>query len=768
MKIRLLICVLLLSFSIRGYSQNCTLAVSVSESEPTICSGNSISLKATVLNGKAPFTYVWSTGETNATIEVNKADTYTVTVTDNTPGCQPVKQSIIVTSTTTPDAPTAKNEIVCPNSTATLTATAPGGTYQWYDANGNFLVSSASYTTPPIITPITYYVQTTLNGCTSDRTAVAVFITGKPTVTGATVCAGGIATLFASGGNTYAWYASSSATGTPLSTNANFTTPVLNATKTYYVVVTSGTCASNPTPVTATVTPDPQPPTVSNQAICAGINVTLQANVTSGIVSWYNVPTGGVPLISSPDYTTPILNATTKYYVENDVNDCVSSRVPVTITVTPPPQAPTTQNYSVCYQSSAVLTAGNSALTYKWYSAATNGNLLYTGKTYTTPVLTTSTTYYVELVNGSCESDRTAITVNVKPMLSAPSATGAIICPGTMATLTATPVSGATYQWFNVPNGGTPIAATNTFTTPALNTNTTYYVQSTVSGCISPRAAVGVSVLTTPAPPTVTNAAVCSGSPAVISASDPTNIYGWYSAATGGTSLSTAQVYVTPDLTATTTYYVEALNTNGCASTRTPLVVTVNAIPTAPIAPNISTCYGTSAVLTSSAPSGTFQWYDAASGGNMLASGGTYTTPVLIANTTYYVQNIVNECVSPRTAVAVTINPIIDPQFQYASGTQCSSGPNATPTLYNTNGGTFSAMPAGLVFVSTTTGEINTAASVPGIYTISYAGNGPCAHTTTSTFAIESTPNANFSYNRPFCQDGVESAACICNRGFGR
>ncbi|MBK8674753.1 MAG: hypothetical protein IPN93_17740 [Bacteroidetes bacterium] len=43
-----------------------------------------------------------------------------------------------------------------------------------------------------------------------------------------------------------------------------------------------------------------------------------------------------------------------------------------------------------------------------------------------------------------------------------------------------------------------------------------------------------------------------------------------------------------------------------------------------------SICSGQTAMLTPSAPSGvTFNWYDAASNGNLLFSGSTFTTPTL-------------------------------------------------------------------------------------------------------------------------------------------
>jgi gliding motility-associated-like protein len=755
MKSHSLLCLFLLLFSLHGYSQTCTLSVSISESEPTICSGNSITLTAVTSNGKAPFTYLWSTGETTNTISVNKAGNYTVSVKDNTPGCGAVKQSINVTSTVSPDPPTAANMVVCPNTPATLMATAPGGTYQWYDSGGNFLANGASYTTTNIQATTTYYVQTTVGGCTSSRAAVTVSLTARPTVFGATICSGTTAYLSTSGGDSFAWYANANATGVPLSTDPSYTTPVLIATTTYYVVVTTNGCASLPTAVTAKVTQGPQPPTAVSPGICAGSSVNLHADAPSGIFNWYNVANGGTPLISSPDYTTPVLNATTTYYVENEVNGCVSARTPVKVTVTQNPAKPVPQTYTICYNTSAVLTGGNdAALSYQWYDAPGGGNLLYTGQIFNTPVLTQSTTYYLELVNGGCGSGRSAVTVNVNQMVLAPSAPGVIICSGALATLTATSQSG-TYQWYDAPTGGTLLSQANQYTTPALTVSTTYYVQNTVNGCIGPRAAVTVMVLSPAAPPTVTNTSVCYNNSAVLSASSPTDVYAWYATPTGGNQLSTAQVYVTPDLTTTTTYYVETSNASGCTSARAPLTVTVNAESPAPTGSGATTCQGTSATLMASASSGQLQWYATATGGNLLATGTSFNTPNLNATTTYYVQDVIAGCAGPRTPVTATVAAFIDLQFQYPGGTACSTAPNSVPVIYNPAGGTFSATPSGLVFVSTTTGVINTAASTPGVYEITFAGNGACPHISTIRFGVNTT-SAQFSYAGPFCQDGID------------
>jgi Ig-like domain CHU_C associated/Secretion system C-terminal sorting domain len=82
-----------------------------------------------------------------------------------------------------------------------------------------------------------------------------------------------------------------------------------------------------------------------------------------------------------------------------------------------------------------------------------------------------------------------------------------------------------------------------------------------------------------------------------------------------------------------------------------------------PVAPSnntpledLSLCTGESTTLVA-AGTGTLGWYDAPAGGSFLGAGTSFLTGALSANTTFYVQD--STCAEgPRTAVAVTVNPI--------------------------------------------------------------------------------------------------------------
>lgn len=62
------------------------------------------------------------------------------------------------------------------------------------------------------------------------------------------------------------------------------------------------------------------------------------------------------------------------------------------------------------------------------------------------------------------------------------------------------------------------------------------------------------------------------------------------------------------------------------------------AMPSAPLTTGATVCGGNTAGLSASG-SGTLNWYDAQNGGNLLASGTNYTTPVLYTTTNYYVSS---------------------------------------------------------------------------------------------------------------------------------
>ncbi len=735
----------------------------------TICANTSTTLSASGSAG----TYAWfdsasggtqlASSSTLSTGILNNTTTFYVETTVG--GCTSPRIAVTVIVNPKPVPPTAAGVTICAGNTAALVATAPGGNYNWFSsANGGpSLHTGPVYTTGSLATTTTFYVETLINGCISDRIPIQVTVTPlppAPTVSSATICVGNSATLTASGtGGTYDWY-DAAVGGNLVMTGATFITPVLNASRNYYVQETAGGCAGPRALAEVIVTPTPPAPSVAGATICAGSVTTLTATAPGGTYQWFDSPSSPTPLSTGPIFNTPALSVNTTYYVQSTINGCPGPRTSVTVTVIPLPAAPTASGTSICFGTSTTLTATAPGGIYEWYDAASGGLLLKTGATYSTPVLTSNKTFYVQAIVNGCPGPRTAVAVTITPLPVAPTAPGVIICSGNPAVLTAT-APGGIYQWYDSASGGNLIFTGATYNTPILNASTNYYVQAIVNGCAGPRTAVSVTVTAIPPAPTAAGTTICSGTDAILTATAPGGVYQWFDAATGGNLLATAGSLTTGILTANTTFYVQT-NINGCAGPRTPVTVSVTPIPPAPTVAAPIICVGNSTTLTASAPGGNYQWFDASSGGNLLQTGSMYTTPALSVNTTYYVQTTINGCTSPRAAVTVIAIPIINPEFEYSSGTYCKSGPAITPApvIHTSGGGTFSAT-AGLVFANINTGEINVAATPLGTYTITFTNASQCPRSSTVNVTITNAPNATFSYaSTSFCK-GAGNAPAI-------
>jgi gliding motility-associated-like protein len=104
----------------------------------------------------------------------------------------------------------------------------------------------------------------------------------------------------------------------------------------------------------------------------------------------------------------------------------------------------------------------------------------------------------------------------------------------------------------------------------------------------------------------------------------------------------------------------------------------------------------------------------------------------------------------------VTVSPLPVATFSYTTTPYCSTESNPFPTFSGGgSAGVFSST-KGLVFVSTSTGQVDLAASAAGTYTVTntIAAAGGCSRVTaTSTITITTSPAASIFYaGTPFCK----------------
>jgi len=180
------------------------------------------------------------------------------------------------------------------------------------------------------------------------------------------------------------------------------------------------------------------------------------------------------------------------------------------LTVNAIPAAPTITDGFNCGPGNILLSAsGATNGEYRWYTLASGGSAV-TGEVnaaYSTPSLTSSTSYYVSINNGNCESTRAEVKATILTPPTAPAITVGSSCGPGSVTLQAAGATNGQYRWYDVPTGGTSLAGeiNNSFITPALTVTTTYYVSINNGSCESTRTAVITTILSVPSKPTITS-----------------------------------------------------------------------------------------------------------------------------------------------------------------------------------------------------------------------------------------------------------------------
>ncbi|SES18908.1 Ig-like domain-containing protein [Pedobacter rhizosphaerae] len=197
------------------------------------------------------------------------------------------------------------------------------------------------------------------------------------------------------------------------------------------------------------------------------------------------------------------------------------------------------------------------------------------------------------------------------------------ICQGETTSFTVNnPQDCTTYNWTDTPTGGSPLHTGLTYTPPANLPagDYTYYVQSSRTYCVNATSeALKVRLKINPLPTVdVTNETICSGSAVTLSVNNPDGAYtyNWYSSISPSTHLASGNSFTTPVLTASTSYYVEAVNTaTGCKSAGGPKAVNVQVKPVAvvnAISGANEICVGASTMLVNTTAGGVWSSADPA------------------------------------------------------------------------------------------------------------------------------------------------------------
>jgi gliding motility-associated-like protein len=225
------------------------------------------------------------------------------------------------------------------------------------------------------------------------------------------------------------------------------------------------------------------------------------------------------------------------------------------------PEATITSPRPICDSGPLTLYAASNAGTVRWYDAQTGGNLLATGNTFTTPIISTTTTYYAD---AGCEINRKAVVATVNKTPDTPTVYSPVYRCGAGTVTLQAPSNMGVINWFTTSTGGTSVYTGNNFTTPGISANTTYYTEASDSGCTSNRTPVNIIVYT---PPVVSDEEIilCENKTVILDAKLSGMFYKW----------STGETTQTISVSTPGSYSVEVTSPNpeNCTSRKTVTVI---------------------------------------------------------------------------------------------------------------------------------------------------------------------------------------------------
>lgn len=402
------------------------------------CPGdNDGQVTANPLGGTPPFSYLWSTGATTASIGGLPSGIYTVTVTDSE-GCEATGTGTVTEPPLLIANATSQNPVCIDDNDGSASVSVSGGTqpYTYLWSTGATTVSIMG------LAPGGYSVTVTdANGCTAIDNVVITPLSNLnvslqsnnescPDQNDGTVTAfpiGGVQPI------TYSW-----------STGANTQSISGLAPGIYAVTVTDAQGCQDVEATTILPAPDLTISTISNDVtVCNGTDGSAMVTVTDGegpfAYNWSNGET--TQSISNLPGGTYMVTVT-------DANGCTATDA---VLITTPPNlfaSVITSESSVCLGESAstataTVSGGTPPFTYLWNTGATTQQITGLG----------AGTYTVTVTDAALCSDVASATIEAAPSLDVTLSGDETVCdPEGEGFVTATPIGGTppfTYNWSN-------------------------------------------------------------------------------------------------------------------------------------------------------------------------------------------------------------------------------------------------------------------------------------------------------------------------------
>ena len=640
---------------------------------PSFCLGDTIFLTTT----EEYASYLWTnTGDTTQTTFAVQSGFYTVLVTD-TNGCQALSPENLITINVNPTPTTTPDGIVeiCDGDTLTITSVM-AESYLWTTGD----TTQAIQVTQAGIYNVT---ATDQNGCTGTSSDVTVIVNTppSPTITAdddLDFCLGGSVNLSTGDYVSYQW-----------STGANTQSILVNQSGNYTVTVTdSAGCSAASAQADVTVY---QPPIVNvsvtgPQQFCFGDSAVITATAGFNGYLWSN----GATSQSITVFTSGSFNVTV-----TDENGCQNTSNLVTIEVYSLPNADIIANGSTefCDGDSVQLTA-TGGQSYVWSTGATSNSI----------TVSAAGNYYVVANNqfGCIDtSSSLAVQINNPPTITLLPDGPTEFCDGGTVGLVA---SGAdTYVWSTNETGVTITVSETGF----------YSVVGTdANGCSDESGNILVTVFDNPVPTISANGPTefCDGDTVILTSSSASS-YLW---STGATTQSIV-------VTATGSYEVAVVDSNGCNGTSDPVNVEVftNPTPTISLSGPSAFCDGDSIVLTASGADA-YVW----------STGDTTQSITVTASGDYSVQiTDENGCSGESADVTITVYQNPQPEIT-ATDTVACDGEVVTLTSSQADG----------YMWNTGANSQQIAVTQSGMYTVTVTDGNGCMGSDSIEITVNPTP----------------------------
>jgi len=606
-------------------------------------------------------------------------------------------------------------------------------------------------------------------GCTADISSSAgttLCCSAPPTVTTpVTYCVGDAAAALTATGTNLLWYTVS--TGGVGSAIAPTPSTAVAGTTNYYVSQTVGGCESPRVQISVVVNAPANAGTNGTLTTCSNSASTNLFSLLGGSPAAGGVWTGPSALGGGSLGTyNPATCAPGIYtYTVTGTAPCPNATATVTVTENTAPSA------TISYAGSPYCTslAGAQPVTQTGTAGGTYtapaGLTINAATGAVTPSTSTAGTYtvtYTIAASGGCAAFSTTASVTIT---TAPSATisyaGSPYCTS-LAGAQAVTQTGTAGGAYTAAPAGLSINAGTGAVTPSSSTPGTYTVTYTIAasgGCAAFSTTASVTITAAPtATISYAGSPYCTSLAGAQAVTQTGTAGGTYTSAPAGLTISAATGAVTPSTstagTYTVTYTIAA--SGGCAAFSTTASVTINALDNAAFTYASATYCQTGTDPTPTITGLAGGTFTSAPAGLVINAGTGLIDLSASALNTYTITYTTNgPCPnSSNVNVTVTLAPIAG--FSYTGNPYCQSGVDPNPTFDpGATAGTFSAVPAGLVFVNVNTGQVDLSASAPGTYTVTndIAASGGCASATaSSSITINAAPSATISYaGNPFC-----------------